>query len=134
MLYFNMYPYAKGFLKSFIAPVKQRDWLEEVKNMFAVVQSGGKQYKVSENDIISVEKIDKPVGDKVNLDVLLVSDNGNVVAGNPIVQGAVCEAEVVAHGKGDKIVVFKYKPKKNERKKQGHRQPFTQLKILSIKK
>ena len=102
--------------------------------MFAVVQSGGKQYKVSENDIISVEKLDKPVGDKVKLDVLLVSDNGNVVTGNPIVQGAVCEAEVVAHGKGDKIVVFKYKPKKNERKKQGHRQPFTQLKILSIKK
>ncbi len=102
--------------------------------MFAVVQSGGKQYKVSENDIISVEKLENAVGDKVKLNVLLVSDNGNVVAGNPFVQGAVCEAEVVAHGKGDKIVVFKYKPKKNERKKQGHRQPFTQLKILSIKK
>ena len=102
--------------------------------MFAIVQSGGKQYKVSENDIISVEKLDKNVGEKVQLEVLLVSDEGNVVVGNPVVAGAVCEAEVVAHGKGDKIVVFKYKPKKNERKKQGHRQPFTQLKILSIKK
>lgn len=102
--------------------------------MFAVVQSGGKQYKVSENDIITVEKLVNAVGDKVSLDVLLVSDNGKVVAGNPVVEGAVCEAEVIAHGKGDKIVVFKYKPKKNERKKQGHRQPFTQLKILSIKK
>lgn len=102
--------------------------------MFAIVQSGGKQYKVSENDIISVEKLSNAVGDKVKLEVLLLSDNGNVVAGNPVVAGAVCEAEVVAHGKGDKIVVFKYKPKKNERKKQGHRQPFTQLKILSIKK
>ena len=102
--------------------------------MFAVVQTGGKQYKVSENDVISVEKLENAIGDKINLDVLLVSDNGTVVAGNPIVAGAVCEAEVVAHGKGDKIVVFKYKPKKNERKKQGHRQPFTQLKILSIKK
>ena len=102
--------------------------------MFAVVQTGGKQYRVSENDIISVEKLDKAVGDKVTLEVLLVSDNGKVVAGNTVVKGAVCEAEVVAHGKGDKIVVFKYKPKKNERKKQGHRQPFTQLKILSIKK
>ncbi len=102
--------------------------------MFAVVQSGGKQYKVSENDVITVEKLANAVGDKVNLEVLLVSDNGKVVAGNPFVEGAVCEAEVVAHGKGDKIVVFKYKPKKNERKKQGHRQPFTQLKILSIKK
>ena len=102
--------------------------------MFAIVECGGKQYRVSENDVISVEKLENAVGDKVSLKVLLVSDNGNVVAGNPIVEGAVCEAEVVAHGKGDKIVVFKYKPKKNERKKQGHRQPFTQLKILSIKK
>ena len=102
--------------------------------MFAIVQTGGKQYKVSENDVISVEKLDKNVGDKITLDVMLIGDNGTVVAGNPIVAGAVCEAEVVAHGKGDKIVVFKYKPKKNERKKQGHRQPLTQLKILSIKK
>ena len=102
--------------------------------MFAIVQTGGKQYKVCENDVITVEKLDNAVGDKVKLQVLLVSDNGNVVAGNPVVEGAVCEAEVVAHGKGDKIVVFKYKPKKNERKKQGHRQPFTQLRILSIKK
>ena len=102
--------------------------------MFAIIQTGGKQYKVCENDVITVEKLDNAVGDKVKLQVLLVSDNGNVVAGNPVVEGAVCEAEVVAHGKGDKIVVFKYKPKKNERKKQGHRQPFTQLKILSIKK
>lgn len=102
--------------------------------MFAVVQTGGKQYKVSENDVITVEKLENEVGDKINLEVLLVSDNGTVVVGNPVVAGAVCEAEVVAHGKGDKIVVFKYKPKKNERKKQGHRQPFTQLRILSIKK
>ena len=102
--------------------------------MFAIVQTGGKQYKVAENDIITVEKLENAVGDKVTLEVLLISDNGKVVAGNPVVKGAVCEAEVVAHGKGDKIVVFKYKPKKNERKKQGHRQPFTQVKILSIKK
>ena len=102
--------------------------------MFAIVQCGGKQYRVSEGDVISVEKITNAVGDKVNLDVMLLSDGATVVAGNPIVAGAVCEAEVVAHGKGDKIVVFKYKPKKNERKKQGHRQPFTQLKITYIKK
>ena len=102
--------------------------------MFAIVQTGGKQYKVNEGDIISVEKLENAVGDKVSLEVMLVSDNGKVVAGNPTVKGDTCEAEVLAHGKGDKIVVFKYKPKKNERKKQGHRQPFTQLKILSIKK
>lgn len=102
--------------------------------MFAIVKTGGKQYSVSVNDVITVEKLEAPVGQKVKLDVLLVSDNGQVVAGNPTVAGAECVAEVVASGKGDKIVVFKYKPKKNERKKQGHRQPFTQLKILSIKK
>lgn len=102
--------------------------------MFAIVQCGGKQYRVAQDDVISVEKLNNAVGDKVTLNVMLISDNGSVVAGNPFVNGAVCEAEVVAHGKGDKIVVFKYKPKKNERKKQGHRQPFTQLKILSIKK
>ena len=81
--------------------------------MFAIVQTGGKQYKVCEGDIISVEKLDKNVGEKLTLDVLLVSDNGNVVAGSASVKDAVCEAEVVSHGKGDKIVVFKYKPKKN---------------------
>ena len=102
--------------------------------MFAIVQTGGKQYKVCEGDIISVEKLDRAVGDKITLDVLLISDNGLVVAGNPSVKDAVCDAEIVSHGKGDKIVVYKYKPKKNERKKQGHRQPFTQIKILSIKK
>ncbi len=102
--------------------------------MFAIIQTGGKQYKVSENDIITIEKLENAVGDKVKLDVLLVGDNGTITAGNPLVKGAEVVGEVVAHGKGDKIVVFKYKAKKNERKKQGHRQPFTQVKILSIKK
>ena len=102
--------------------------------MFAIVRTGGKQYSVSVNDVITVEKLDYPVGNKVKLDVLLISDNGQVTAGNPTVAGAEVLAEVVASGKGEKIVVYKYKPKKNERKKQGHRQPFTQLKILSIKK
>lgn len=102
--------------------------------MFAIVRTGGKQYSVSENDVITVEKLEAPVGTQVKLDVLLISDNGQVVAGNPTVKGAEVLAEVVASGKGDKIVVFKYKPKKNERKKQGHRQPFTQLRIVSIKK
>ena len=101
--------------------------------MFAIVQTGGKQYKVSENDVISVEKLDNQVGEKVTLNVMLIGDNGTVVAGNPFVEGAVCEAEVVAHGKGDKIVVFKYKPKKNERKKQGHRQQYTKVQIDEVK-
>ena len=101
--------------------------------MFAIVQSGGKQYKVSEGDIISVEKLVNAVGDKVKLDVLLVSDGNKTVAGTPTVKTAEVVAEIISHGKGDKIVVYKYKPKKNERKKQGHRQPWTEIKIVSIK-
>ncbi len=101
--------------------------------MFAIVQTGGKQYNVTEGDIIKVEKLSNAVGDKINLEVLLVSNDGKVVAGTPTVKGAEVTAEVLSHGKGDKIVVYKYKPKKNERKKQGHRQPWTELKIVSIK-
>ena len=101
--------------------------------MFAVVQTGGKQYNVTENDCIKVEKLEKAVGDKFNLEVLLVSDGNKTVAGTPTVKTAEVVAEVLAHGKGEKIVVFKYKPKKNERKKQGHRQPWTEIKIVSIK-
>ena len=101
--------------------------------MFAIIQTGGKQYKVQAGDVVKVEKLEANVGDKVNFDVLLTSDNGAVVAGNPIVNGATCTAEVVEQGKGEKIVVYKYKAKKNYRRKQGHRQPFTAVKILEIK-
>ncbi len=101
--------------------------------MFAVVQTGGKQYNVTENDVLKVEKIDAEVGTQLKLDVLLVSDGNKTVAGTPTVAGAEVTAEVVSHGKGDKIVVFKYKPKKNVRRKQGHRQPWTEIKIVSIK-
>ena len=101
--------------------------------MFAVIQSGGKQYKVCADEVIKVEKLDANVGDKVNFEALLIVDGKNTIVGTPVVNGAVVEAEVVSHGKEDKIVVFKYKPKKNVRRKQGHRQPYTELKILSIK-
>ena len=101
--------------------------------MFAIVQTGGKQYNVTEGDIIKVEKLSNAVGDKVKFEVLMISDGKKLVAGTPTVKGAEVTAEVLSHGKGDKIVVFKYKPKKNERKKQGHRQPWTEIKIESIK-
>lgn len=101
--------------------------------MFAVIQTGGKQYNVTENDVVKVEKLDGNVGDKVKVDVLLVSDGIKTVAGTPTVETGEVVAEIVAHGKGDKVVVYKYKAKKNERKKQGHRQPWTQIKIVSIK-
>ena len=101
--------------------------------MYAIVQTGGKQYKVAQDQIINVEKLDAKVGDKVNLDVLMLVDGEKVVNGNPYVKNAEVVAEVVEQGKSDKVLVFKYKAKKNERKKQGHRQPYTALKIVSVK-
>ena len=101
--------------------------------MYAIVTTGGKQYKVSQDDVINVEKLDAKVGDKINLDVMMLVDGDKVTNGNPLVKGAEVVAEVLAQGKEDKIVVFKYKAKKNYRRKQGHRQPFTALKIVSVK-
>ena len=101
--------------------------------MFAVIQTGGKQYKVSENQVLDVEKLDRAEGDQVELDVLMVSDGKTVKTGSPVLSNVKCVAEVVAQGKGDKIVVYKYKAKKNYRRKQGHRQPYTEVKILEIK-
>ena len=99
--------------------------------MYAIICSGGKQYKVEEGQSIDVEKLNGQVGDKVNFDVMFFSEDNKF--GKPVLKNIICESEIIAQGKQDKIVVFKYKPKKNERKKQGHRQPFTRVKILSIK-
>ena len=101
--------------------------------MYAIVETGGKQYKVSQGEIINVEKLDAKVGDKVNLQVLMTVNGDKVVNGNPYVKNAEVIAEVVEQGKSEKVLVFKYKAKKNERKKQGHRQPYTSLKIVSVK-
>ncbi len=100
--------------------------------MYAIVETGGKQYKVAENDLINVEKLEANVGDKVNLNVLMVVDGEKVKAGNDVKDAKVV-AEVMEHGKDKKIVVFKYKAKKNYRRTQGHRQPYTTLKIVSVK-
>ena len=101
--------------------------------MYAIIATGGKQYKVENGMKLEVEKLNANVGDTVKFDVLLVSDENAVVTGNPLA-GAYAEAEVLAQGKDKKIIVFKYKAKKNERKKQGHRQPFTKVLIKSIVK
>ena len=101
--------------------------------MYAIFETGGKQYKVSVGEEIQVEKLEKQVGDKLTFKALLIADGEKIKAGTPYVEGSSVVAEVLAHGKGDKIVVFKYKAKKNERKKQGHRQPFTTIKIVEIK-
>lgn len=101
--------------------------------MYAVIETGGKQYKVAQNDVVRVEKLEANVGDIIELAALLTVDGEKTVAGTPTVAGVVVQAEVVDHGKDKKIVVFKYKPKKHVRKTQGHRQPYTTLKIVSIK-
>ena len=101
--------------------------------MYAIVKCGGKQYKVEKDMLVKVEKIDAEVGAKVELEVLLVADDkGNVKAGADA-SGAKVEAVVNAQGKFPKIDVFHYKPKKQIRKRQGHRQPYTELKITVVK-
>ncbi|WAH38972.1 50S ribosomal protein L21 [Alicyclobacillus dauci] len=101
--------------------------------MYAIVETGGKQFKVSQGDTIYVEKLAHEVGESISLDkVHMVQDNGTVRVGAPLVEGAKVVAKVVEHGRGKKIIVFKYKSKKNYHKKQGHRQPYTKLVIESI--
>ena len=102
--------------------------------MYAIIETCGKQYKVTEGDVVFFEKLDTEEGKKVTFDkVVLFSDDKKVQVGNPYVKGISVEGKVVSHGKGKKIIVFKYKPKKNYRRKQGHRQPYTKVEITSIK-
>ena len=102
--------------------------------MYAIIESCGKQYKVQEGDQVYFEKLDVNEGDSVKFDkVLLISDEKNVTVGNPYVKGATVEVTVSKNGKGPKIIVYKYKAKKNYRRTQGHRQPYTRVEIKSIK-
>ena len=103
--------------------------------MFAVLNTGGKQYKVSQGDLIKVEKLQSDVGDKVTLSqVLMVGEGENVEVGSPYVANCEVTCEVVAQGKGAKIIVFKKRRRKNYRRKNGHRQLFTEVKITEITK
>ena len=97
--------------------------------MFAIIETGGKQYRVQENDFVFVEKLEANVGDTVVFDKVLML---NEKVGNPYVEGAKVSAKVEAQGRAKKVIVFKYKSKKNYHKKQGHRQPFTKVQITSI--
>jgi len=101
--------------------------------MYAIVESGGKQFKVSQGDNIYVEKVNAEIGETVTLDkVFLVNNDGGVRVGSPTLAGAKVVAKVVGHGRAKKIIVFKYKSKKNYHKKQGHRQSFSKLLIETI--
>jgi large subunit ribosomal protein L21 len=101
--------------------------------MYAIIRTGGKQYRVSEGDVLNVEKLNVEEGQEVVFDeVLTVVNDGDVKVGAPTVAGAKVIAKVAKQGKADKIFVFKYRAKSNYRKRQGHRQPFTQVEITSI--
>jgi len=100
--------------------------------MYAVIETGGKQYKVSEGDVVFIEKLDAEEGATVKFDKVLVVGGESTVIGAPVVEGASVDAEVLQQGKGKKIIVFKYKPKKGEKTKQGHRQPYTKVQIKKI--
>ena len=101
--------------------------------MHAIIETGGKQYKVAEGDTLFIEKLPVEAGEAVTFDqVLAVIDGENVTVGTPVVEGAKVDASVVKNGKGKKIIVFKYKPKKGYRRKQGHRQPYTKVTIGKI--
>lgn len=101
--------------------------------MYAIIETGGKQYKVAEGDIIAVEKLGVEAGQDFTFDkVLVLAKDGDVKVGAPYVEGAAVTASVLGDGKAKKVIVYKYKPKKGFHKKRGHRQPFTKLQIKSI--
>ena len=100
--------------------------------MYAVIVTGGKQYRVSQGDVIYVEKLDQEVDSKVSFDVLMLGSEDSVEIGTPTLAGAKVEGKVVAQVKGEKIIIFKYKSKKNYHRKAGHRQQYTKVEITSI--
>ncbi|MGN0183391.1 MAG: 50S ribosomal protein L21 [Candidatus Ornithomonoglobus sp.] len=101
--------------------------------MYAIIETGGKQYKVAEGDVVFVEKLDVEEGAEITFDkVLLAADGDDVKVGTPVVEGATVTAKVLKNGKAKKVIVFKMKSKKNERKKKGHRQPFTKVEITAV--
>ena len=101
--------------------------------MYAIVKTGGKQYKVAQGDVLFVEKLEANEGDVVTLDqVLAVAGENGLTVGSPVVEGATVTAKVVAQGKAKKVIVYKYKAKKDYRRKQGHRQPYTKIVIEKI--
>ena len=101
--------------------------------MYAIIETGGKQYKVSEGDVIYIEKLDVEEGAEITFDKVLMAGEGDAVkVGTPVVEGATVAAKALKNGKAKKVVVFKMKRKKNERTKKGHRQPYTKIEITKI--
>lgn len=101
--------------------------------MYAIIKSGGKQYEVKVGDTIQVEKLETKIGEAVVFDALFVSDGNGQIKTGKAAGNVKVSTEVVSHGKAEKIIVYKFQPKKRTRKKYGHRQPFTEIKIIEIK-
>lgn len=101
--------------------------------MYAIIATGGKQYRVSQGDVIYIEKLNQEVDSPVTFDVLLLGSEAGVTIGAPVVSGAKVEGKVLAQIKGEKITVFTYRSKKNSQRKMGHRQPYTRVEITAIK-
>lgn len=127
-------PLGKGFGKHLLGVPLSGEYLAwEVQRVYAVILTGGKQYRVQQGDVIYVEKLNAEDGAEVSFDVLLLAgDDAAVSVGNPVVTGAKVTGKVVRQVKSAKVIVYKYKAKKNERKKKGHRQPYTKVEITSI--
>jgi large subunit ribosomal protein L21 len=100
--------------------------------MFAVIRTGGKQYKVAADDILSIEKLEGDVGTMLTLSEVLMVGGDTLLSGAPLVAGASVEAEILEQGKGEKVIAFKKKRRKNTHRKRGHRQSFTRVKITAI--
>jgi large subunit ribosomal protein L21 len=101
--------------------------------MYAVIKTGGKQYRVAAGDKLKVEKLTGDVGSSVTFDqVLMVADGDNVTIGAPLISGATIPAKIVSHGRGDKVMIFKFRRRKHYRKTQGHRQDYTEIEIGAI--
>jgi large subunit ribosomal protein L21 len=100
--------------------------------MFAVIRTGGKQYKVAKDDVLTIEKVAGEVGATLKLEEVLLLGSESLKTGAPLVEGASVAAEIVAQGKGEKVIAFKKKRRKNTHRKRGHRQPFTKIKITGI--
>ena len=100
--------------------------------MYAIIQTGGKQYRVQEGDEFKVEKLEAKVGDKVVFNEVLTVGGDKLIVGKPYVDGYAVTAKVLEHGKNDKVIIYKYKAKKDERTKNGHRQPYTLVKVTAI--
>jgi large subunit ribosomal protein L21 len=110
----------------------ESEFIKEVQFMYAIIETGGKQLKVEEGQAIYIEKLDVEAGETVTFDKVLFVGGENVKVGSPVVAGATVTAKVEKQGRQKKIIVFKYKAKKNYRKKQGHRQPYTKVIIEKI--